>query len=82
MRLALAGVNHSTAPVELREKLAFRLEEIPDALRAVQAKGAREALILSTCNRVEIVAALEEDVATDLLVEGIVGDRGGVTADQ
>ncbi|HEX7363536.1 MAG TPA: glutamyl-tRNA reductase [Bryobacteraceae bacterium] len=82
MRLALAGVNHSTAPVELREKLAFRLEEIPDALRAVQAKGAREALILSTCNRVEIAAALEEDVAADLLVEGIVGAGRGLTSDQ
>lgn len=82
MRLALAGVNHSTAPVELREKLAFRLEEIPDALRAIQAKGAREALILSTCNRVEIAAALDEDAAPDLLVEGILGDRQGVTADQ
>jgi glutamyl-tRNA reductase len=82
MRLALAGINHSTAPVELREKLAFRLEEIPAALAAMQARGAREALILSTCNRVEVTAALADDITADTLVEGMVGGRDGVSADQ
>lgn len=80
MRLALAGVNHGTAPVELRERLAFQPDEIPDALRIVRANGAREALILSTCNRVEIAAALEDGVATDLLVQNLA--RGGVTTEQ
>lgn len=80
MKLALAGVNHGTAPVELREKLAFPVDEIPDALRAVRTNGAREALILSTCNRVEIAAALDDGVATDLLVQNLT--RGGIAAEQ
>ncbi|MBV9611392.1 MAG: glutamyl-tRNA reductase, partial [Acidobacteriaceae bacterium] len=48
MKLALAGINHRTAPVEVREKLAFRSEQIPAALLEMQARGAKEALILST----------------------------------
>ncbi|MBV8906876.1 MAG: glutamyl-tRNA reductase, partial [Acidobacteriia bacterium] len=60
MRLALAGISHRTAPVEIREKLAFRSEQIPAALLEMQARGAKEALILSTCNRVEVTAALDQ----------------------
>src|SRR5689334_17627402 len=63
MRLALAGVNHRTAPVHVREKLAFRMEDVPAALLHMQARGAKEALILSTCNRVEVTAALADDIS-------------------
>ena len=74
MKLVLAGINHRTAPVDLREKLAFRTEDLPAALATVQAHGAKEALILSTCNRVELVTAVEESVAAasiiDLLLAG------------
>ncbi|MGH9583732.1 MAG: glutamyl-tRNA reductase, partial [Bryobacteraceae bacterium] len=82
MKLALAGVNHSTAPVEVREKLAFPPGEVPDALRAMRAQGAREALILSTCNRVEIAAALDDGVEAEMLVERMLTGRGGMTADE
>ncbi len=81
MRLALAGINHRTAPVQLREKLAFRSEDIPGALLHLQERGAKEALILSTCNRVEVTAALEEDVSSDALLEAIVAGRGEVPLD-
>jgi glutamyl-tRNA reductase len=37
MKLALAGINHRTAPVEVREKLAFRSNDIPAALAGMQA---------------------------------------------
>ncbi|MFL6353506.1 MAG: glutamyl-tRNA reductase [Bryobacteraceae bacterium] len=79
MKLALAGVNHRTAPVQVREKLAFRMEDVPAALSYMQARGAKEALILSTCNRVEITAALADDTPTDTLVETILNGRGGLT---
>jgi len=75
MRLALAGINHRTAPVQLREKLAFRVEEIPSALLHAQSRGAKEALILSTCNRVEITATLADDVPIEQLLEGLLEGR-------
>ena len=54
MKLLLTGLSHKTAPVHLREKLALPESELPDALRELQNLGASEAMILSTCNRVEI----------------------------
>jgi glutamyl-tRNA reductase len=51
--LALLGLNHRSAPVELREQLAFADEMLPDALQALREIG-EEAYILSTCNRTEL----------------------------
>jgi glutamyl-tRNA reductase len=57
MQLALIGVSHKTAPVEVRERLAFPSEQMQAALtRLLEKTKAAEAMILSTCNRVEIVA--------------------------
>jgi glutamyl-tRNA reductase len=75
MKLALAGINHRTAPVQMREKLALRREQIPAALLDIQARGAKEALVLSTCNRVEVAATLADGFPVDCLLEGIVGNR-------
>jgi glutamyl-tRNA reductase len=56
--LCIVGVNHRTAPVALRERLAFTEAGLAEALRELkQAQGIDEAAIVSTCNRVEIVAA-------------------------
>ena len=79
MRLALAGINHRTAPVQLREKLAFRAEEIPAALVQMQERGAKEVLILSTCNRVEVTATLADDLSEERVIEAIVPERDGLT---
>lgn len=56
MSLLVFGLNHKTAPVELRERLAFKSENsIREALRILTEKyGLSEAVVLSTCNRVEI----------------------------
>jgi len=81
MRLALAGINHRTAPLQVREQLAFRAEEIPAALFQMQAGGAKEALILSTCNRVELTAALDDGVSAESLFDCLVNGRDGVTLD-
>jgi len=57
MELALIGVSHKTAPVEVRERLAFPSDKIQSALEfLLKRTQAAEAMILSTCNRVEIVA--------------------------
>ncbi len=61
MKLHLSGVSHKTAPVEVRELLAFRPEVLPAALQDLKsAEGVAEALILSTCNRVEITLTTED----------------------
>lgn len=55
MRLALLGLNHKTAPLELREGMALTTGEIPGMLQALAAHPAvAEVMWLSTCNRVEI----------------------------
>jgi glutamyl-tRNA reductase len=63
MRLVLAGVSHRTAPVETRERLAFPETRLGAALQDLAGRpGISEACILSTCNRVEITLAAEENV--------------------
>jgi glutamyl-tRNA reductase len=60
MTLALIGVNHKTAPIELRERIAISREELPDVTRALAAMpGVTECMIVSTCNRVEILTVIE-----------------------
>ncbi len=55
MRLLITGVNHRTAPVEVRERLAFDPNALGQVLGELRTRtGAFEGLILSTCNRVEI----------------------------
>jgi glutamyl-tRNA reductase len=57
MQLLLLGLNHRTAPVEVREQLALSPARLPLALQGLRDQcGAREVAILSTCNRAEIYA--------------------------
>jgi len=58
MSVVVVGLSHRSAPVELRERFAFAETKIPEALQSLRSAGiAEEAVILSTCNRVEIYAA-------------------------
>lgn len=60
MNLLIVGINHTSAPVELREKVAFTPEQLIDALQNLRhAAGFAELAILSTCNRTEIIATTE-----------------------
>jgi len=62
--LLLLGVNHTTAPVEVRERLAIPSDRLADATRTLAHQpGVREALILSTCNRVELLTVHEGNAA-------------------
>ncbi len=61
MHLVCFGLSHRTAAVEVRERYAFADGELPAAVRRLRdLDGVREALILSTCNRVEHYAVLED----------------------
>ncbi|MCA1806060.1 MAG: glutamyl-tRNA reductase [Xanthomonadaceae bacterium] len=62
MPLIALGINHRTAPVELRERVVFAPERMQEALRELTGlPGIQEAAILSTCNRTELYVGSEED---------------------
>src|SRR5436189_3298273 len=64
MPLVVLGLSHHSSPVALRERFAFGEARIPAALQLIRQEGiADEAVILSTCNRVEIYAATALDPA-------------------
>lgn len=61
MHTIIVGVNHRTAPVEIREKLSFVEEELPQAMQTLQQqKSILENIIISTCNRTEIYAVVDQ----------------------
>jgi glutamyl-tRNA reductase len=57
MPVAVVGVSHRTAPIELRERFAFGRAELPGALIALNEGVGAEAVVLSTCNRTEVYLA-------------------------
>jgi glutamyl-tRNA reductase len=66
-RLVLLGINHNTAPIEVRERLAIPAERLADATRTLlHQPGIREGLILSTCNRVELLTLQDDTEAAPL----------------
>lgn len=71
--LVCVGISHLTAPVEVREKLAFGADELPFALAAASRRFSG-AVILSTCNRTELYASVSEGQAQPrALIEFING---------
>lgn len=63
MKLSLTGLNHNTAPVEVREQIAFQQDLLPGALAELRGTpGVQESIIFSTCNRVEIAVTADDAV--------------------
>jgi glutamyl-tRNA reductase len=61
MHIVVVGLSHKTAPVEIREKLAVPESRMGEALtRLCSYQGVREGMLLSTCNRVEVYAVVDE----------------------
>ena len=57
MEILVVGLNHKTAPLELRERLHFPEDQLDGALeRLAGLEGITEGMILSTCNRIEVYA--------------------------
>lgn len=68
MALLALGINHKTAPVDIRERVAFAPEQLAEAVaRACEEAKLREVAILSTCNRTELYCSLEEAQSAELL---------------
>lgn len=73
MGLIALGLNHQTAPLTLRERLAFAQDQLPSALQSAQRSLNTDGLvILSTCNRTELYAL---DLPASQLIEWLAHDR-------
>ena len=85
MGIKVLGVNHRTAPLEVRERFAHGAHEVPGALARVMAAGASGGVLLSTCNRTEFYLVADEeqvtDVVWDLLGERLEAGAGGGARD-
>tara|TARA_B100000686_G_scaffold298423_1_gene331423 strand:+ start:637 stop:1914 length:1278 start_codon:yes stop_codon:yes gene_type:complete len=78
--LILVGVNHKTTPVEIREKLAFSQVQLEASLeRLVSSPEIAENIILSTCNRVEIYARVENTDRGIQLLQDFICDYHGIS---
>src|SRR3954469_3782908 len=81
MHLLLVGINHRTAPVELRERVDFHARGLPAALRALSERGsAREAVVVSTCNRAEMYVACDDAERTRQVLVRFVSEYTQVAA--
>ncbi len=88
MSITVLGVNHRTAPLEVRERFAHALREVPESLERVLvggpggAGGPRGGVLLSTCNRTEFYLAEPDDAAPEavwaLLSERLGGGRSAI----
>ncbi|MCC6575387.1 MAG: glutamyl-tRNA reductase [Planctomycetes bacterium] len=75
-RFVMLGVSHKYAPLELRERVAYADRRIPAALRTLREQcGCDEAVIISTCNRVEVYAFCAADDAREKLLNQVAADH-------
>jgi glutamyl-tRNA reductase len=73
--LVLVGINHTTAPIEIRERLAIPAGRLAEATRTlVHRPGIREGIIFSTCNRVELLTLQESEAARGDSLLGFLQD--------
>ena len=76
MSITVLGVNHRTAPLEVRERFAHERGEVPGSLERVLAAGARGGVLLSTCNRTEFYLSEPDEAVPEMSVAGRVDPIG------
>ncbi|HYL37211.1 MAG TPA: glutamyl-tRNA reductase [Bryobacteraceae bacterium] len=75
MRFSITGVNHNSAPVEVRERLAFDEHALAEALQDLKRRpGFCEGLILSTCNRVEVALTSDDRAGATVAVDAFLAE--------
>ncbi len=84
MQLLALGLNHTTAPLAVRERVAFSPDEITDTIAhllercgAASQGGIHEAAVLSTCNRTELYTACEDPAAARASVLSYIANKRG-----
>lgn len=81
--IVLIGINHKTAPVEIRECIAFSSDETHAALnRLIQDATIEEVLLYSTCNRVEVVLVTGHKSDAIALTKDVISHSNPITASQ
>jgi glutamyl-tRNA reductase len=75
--LVLVGLSHHTAPLEVRERLAIAGDDLTALLRALCERGLSEAMLVSTCNRVELYASAESAASAVRTVREVLSARVG-----
>ena len=82
MKLLITGLSHHTAPVEVRERLAFEENTLLEALDKLRHRpGMIEGMILSTCNRVEVAVTAEEQSDAEGSIERFLAESRRVERD-
>ena len=77
MLIAVAGMNHHSAPIEVREKVAFSPCAARSCLRRLKEEGAvAEAVLISTCNRTELYAVVKDEGAKGRLLDALAAEKG------
>ena len=75
-QLGIVGVSHKTAPIEVRERVAFAEDTLGESLKQlVGVPGVGEAMIVSTCNRVELYAGVDDKAAMEALMRFLIDER-------
>ena len=83
MHIVVVGLSHHTAPVEIRERLAFAPTAMEKPLRQMlELPAVAEALIVSTCNRVELYAATKDPDAAIVTLRRFLADYHGVELEE
>jgi glutamyl-tRNA reductase len=83
MHIAVVGLSHRTAPVEIRERLSIAEQAIEDSLQRLRSSDeVLEASILSTCNRLEIYTLLRHPEQGVSAVGSFLSDHSGLELDQ
>ncbi len=82
MDIVLVGLNHKTAPIEIRERLSFAESDIPGVLKRIKDFGfVSEVLLLSTCNRVEILMTTSNTTEAIKGTKDLLSRHHGISLD-
>lgn len=77
MRLVAIGLNHKTAPLHLRERVAVPRDRLPEVLRSLRERTG-EAVLVSTCNRTEVYSVSDNPDASADALEVLLAEYGGI----
>src|SRR5690606_16627050 len=76
MSLAVVGISHRTAPVGVRERLAYSRAQVPGVLRRLVGSGTSgEAVLLSTCNRTELSFTADDTAQAEAAVRALLEEQ-------
>ncbi len=83
MHILMVGLNYKTAPVEIREKLSFNTADLADAMEQLKSqKSILENIIISTCNRTEIYAVVDQLHTGRYFIKAFLSDWFGIAKEE